>query len=148
MSQNYRNFVAKKLHEHLERFVYYLATIVIINISIGCCYCCRNIVIEEDIRTKKRKKKRKNMDIGIKLFSSSTNVLTCVHDEELPNNILLRKKISTTDNSKAIKLKCKQVAVDGALILSKEETKAWNERPKGTVFKYKKMPNGILVEQQ
>ena len=49
------------------------------------------------------------------------------------------KRFKTTKEDEAIdRQKCKEAAVDPEWILSKTETKSWNERQKGEVFKYKK----------
>ncbi|KAK0166920.1 hypothetical protein PV327_004386 [Microctonus hyperodae] len=120
VTQSYKDFVAKKLYEFLERNIKFKKMDT------------ENIV--------------KKTSGGIKLLSSSINMLS--HDEIVPNNTHSNKRRKTKDNSAENKLKCQEVAVNPELIITQAETKAWNQRQKGTVFKYKKKSDGTLVEEQ
>ncbi|KAK0093398.1 hypothetical protein PV326_013588 [Microctonus aethiopoides] len=121
VTQSYKDFVAKKLYEFLER-----------SIKFKKMTNTENIVNETSG--------------GIKLLSSSINMLS--HDEIISNNTLSNKRKTTEDNSAENKLRCQEVAVDPELIITKAETKSWSQRQKGTVFKYKKKSDGTLVEEQ
>lgn len=107
-------------------------------------YCCREIEIVE-VAPEKCKKKKK-VKGGIKLLSDSTDVINC-EEEILPVPEKRKRKLKDRSENNISNIeKCKQAAVDPEFILSKFEVGSWNERPKGTVFKYKKMPNGTLIE--
>ncbi|KAK2579231.1 hypothetical protein KPH14_008200 [Odynerus spinipes] len=127
VTTTFKTYVAKKLDTLLERTIQ---------------------LDEENSKTSTiiENKDKSNGNCGIYLLSSSTNLL--LTDEDVPvesKNHKKRKKIIkevTTDVSQF-----KEAAIDPERILSKIETKAWAERHKGSVFKYKKLKNGTLIEQ-
>ncbi|KAI4497145.1 hypothetical protein M0802_007629 [Mischocyttarus mexicanus] len=126
MTLTFKAFVAKKLDALLERTVQW----------------------DEETNSKttiqNNNKDKLNENNGIKLLNSSTNLLTTEDEIEEINNHKRRKK---SINNVKDKSQLEEAAVNPEWILSKVETKSWTERRKGTVFKYKKLNNGTLVEQ-
>lgn len=110
--------------------------------------CIFSEIIEEVVVSKKKKKKTKsNHDSdGIKLLRSSKVNLT--HEEKVLENIRqkkpLRVKKSTIDIEK---INFREIAVDGDYILSGEGTKAWTNKWTNREFRYKKLENGLLIEE-
>lgn len=81
------------------------------------------------------------------MLNESIDVVNC--EDEIPSIVPKKKKRKLRDRSEnniSNSEKCKQAAVDPQFILSKSEVLLWNERQKGTVFNYKKMPDGKLVQ--
>lgn len=101
-------------------------------------------------KSKKKKTKKQNDSVGVKLFNKSKTILTNNSEDLLIDNPIInnKRKLICKKNDDNLTSRCKEAAVDPDWILSKCETKYWNERPKGLVYKYKKMPNGSLIEQQ
>ncbi|XP_017760277.1 PREDICTED: uncharacterized protein LOC108550888 [Eufriesea mexicana] len=127
VSQSFKNYVAKKLEE----------------------------IIEKSIRIKKKEKNNiinekeyKDNNYGVKLLNSSAEVLTIEEENEEFPKFQNKRKIETIIDEKAYLLKCKQVAVNPEQILSKVDTKAWTNKRKGPEFNYKRLKNGILVEKK
>ncbi|KAH0550656.1 uncharacterized protein LOC123260384 [Cotesia glomerata] len=122
VSVHFQEFVGKKLTEYLDREI-------------------------ELVEITPKKCKNKTIDGGIKLLNESIDVINC--EEEISSIIPKKKKRKLRDRSEnniSNSEKCQQAAVDPQFILSKSEVMSWNERQKGTVFNYKKMPDGKLVQ--
>ncbi|KAF7987452.1 hypothetical protein HCN44_003214 [Aphidius gifuensis] len=133
VTKNYQENVAKKLSEILER-----------DIEV------EENNVENKKKSKKKKTKKHNDSVGVKLFNESKTILTNNNDDLLIDNpnINNKRKLICKKNNVNLASRCKEAAVDPDWILNKCEIKYWNERPKGLVYKYKKMPNGLLIEQQ
>ncbi|XP_043271615.1 uncharacterized protein [Venturia canescens] len=134
VSQSFKNYVAKKLDALLDRSI----------LDDSC-----NDLEEDSPKKKKKKKRRTKNECGIKLLSSSSEPITEIEQVQSETQKRIIKPWKFTAESEARNMrKCQEVAVDGNWVLSKAETKAWKERCKGAVFKYKKSRNGVLVEDQ
>ncbi|XP_066584289.1 uncharacterized protein [Prorops nasuta] len=126
VSENFKQFVAKKLNEMLEK-----------NIRLK-----NQQLIENDNNYASVAEK------GIKLLSNSYKFLDVKVEEELIKQdkiVECHRKSNKYDESKILQ-KCKEVAVSPDWILSKEATKGWTNRRKNIDFKYKKLKNGTLAE--
>lgn len=129
VTATFKTYVAKKLDTLLERTI--------------------KLDDEETISkvvTIVENKEKSHNNCGIKLLSSSKNLLST--DEEIireTKSHKKRKKMSkeVTDISQFL-----EAAVDPEKILSMIETEAWTDRHKGSVFKYKKLKNGTLIEKK
>lgn len=115
-------------------------------------YFSRTIEIEDvdniEQEVPRKRKKRTKSKAGIMLLSSSSNAMITVeepHSDELCSGMKLQKFSKESEAANVVR--CQEVAVDPAMILSRAETKAWDERQRGNVFKYKKARNGSLIEQ-
>ncbi|XP_014225958.1 uncharacterized protein LOC106651805 [Trichogramma pretiosum] len=123
LSQSCKDFIARKLMQRLDS----------------------SIRLSDDLEVDLEVKNKPSDDIGIKLLSSSSIILTEFEEEtELPR--LKKPIIMGSYSEKSNKKKCKEVAIESDQILSQEETKYWTNRKPGKVFNYKKQKNGLLVE--
>lgn len=86
-----------------------------------------------------------NKNHGIKLLSSSINLLT---DEDVVVELKNHKKRKRTVDEVTDVSQFQEAAVNPECILSKVETTFWAERHKGLVFKYKRLKDGTLMEQK
>lgn len=101
-------------------------------------------------KKKKQKQEHEESDGGIKLLRTSGRFLNSVETIASPHDCTYkpRKKSREIETSKDNKLKCKEAAVDPEWLLSKVETKFWSNKQKGTVYEYKKLPDGTLIEKE
>ncbi|XP_035734521.1 uncharacterized protein LOC118447115 [Vespa mandarinia] len=126
VSTTFKAYVAKKLDALLER------TVKLDNKTNS-----KNNVINKN-------KNELNKKYGIKLLSSSINLLT---DEDLVVELKNHKKRKKTVDKVTDISQFQEAAVNPEWILSKVETTFWAERHKGSVYKYKKLKDGTLIEQ-
>ncbi|XP_012288715.1 uncharacterized protein LOC105704236 [Orussus abietinus] len=127
-TKTFKEFVAKKLTEFLERDT--------LEVTV------------KDNRLPKEIKKETDEPYGIKLLSSSSNILSVDENENQQNDSKKRKrkkcvKVNEDENI----AKCQEVAVDAEWIISKRCINGWVEKSKGITFKYQKLNNGSLVEK-
>lgn len=123
----FKQFVARKLHQILEESV--------------------ELENREDAEPLTKKVKREDDDFfGIKLLNNPEKVNT----QNIKKWKLCKKKCvnNLEDDTRTNLVKCREVAVSPKWILSMAETKAWTERRRGTEFRYKKLNNGLLVEDK
>lgn len=105
------------------------------------------------MKKEKQIEEEEDDSLGIRLMSRSTTILTKANEELLLDSKNNNDKLNCKNKKKDVdqgdlRSRCREVAVDPDWILSKCETKYWHERQRGCLYKYKKMPNGLLVEQQ
>ncbi|XP_034938216.1 protein CUSTOS-like [Chelonus insularis] len=126
VTQSYKDYVAKKLSEILDR-----------EIEI------------EDVENKEEHESSENKVnlVGIKLLKTSAHILT--GDEIEEQKVLSKRKRPSIHSEKTTEIlsKCREAAVDPEKIISKLEVQSWDERQRGTVFKYKKLADGSLIER-
>ncbi|XP_018047141.1 PREDICTED: uncharacterized protein LOC108686379 isoform X2 [Atta colombica] len=123
----FQNFIAKKLDEILER------TIEIENGEI-LNYC-------------DEQKWKKDKSSGIKLLSTSKNLLTITKiKEECTGHKKKSKRNRQTVEDDETSSKFREAAIDPEYILNKLDLEAWvNKRPESE-FKYKRLKDGTLIE--
>lgn len=89
-------------------------------------------------------------ETGIQVFSFSKQAL-CQEEiiddttEINQRNKKRKKKLNEDEPSKSEMIQA--AVIEGERILSQIDTKMWQNRRKGKVFKYKKLKNGSLMEQ-
>ncbi|XP_063972175.1 uncharacterized protein LOC135159993 isoform X2 [Diachasmimorpha longicaudata] len=133
VSEGFKNFMAKKLAEHLDR----------------------NIEIMKEVTCSNKIRKRKHVDHpepedGIKLLRASGTIVKVVDDPTTSNVYTCRpshRRILPDQNVKADSVKLKEAAVDPQYLFDGADTDFWISRRKSTVYEYKKLPDGTLVEK-
>ncbi|XP_018375389.1 PREDICTED: uncharacterized protein LOC108769088 [Trachymyrmex cornetzi] len=127
VTATFQSFIAKKLDEILER------TIEMESNEISN-YCAEQ-------------KQRKDKSYGIKLLSTSKNLLTIakIKEECMEHKKKSKRNRRTVEDDK-ISSKFREAVIDPEYILNKLDLKAWvNKRPESE-FKYKRLKNGTLIE--
>ncbi|EGI63243.1 hypothetical protein G5I_08271 [Acromyrmex echinatior] len=126
VTATFRSFIAKKLDEILER------TIEMENSEIPN-YC-------------DEQKWKKDKSSGIKLLSTSKNLLTItkIKEECIEHKKKSKRNRQTVEDDETSKFR--EAVIDPEYILNKLELEAWvNKRPESE-FKYKRLKNGTLIE--
>lgn len=92
---------------------------------------------------------RKDEESGIKLLSSSKKFLstTDVYTVYEKKSIKRKKCHELVEDDDAMS-KFREAAIEPEHILNKLDTKAWVSKRPEPEFKYKKLKNGTLIEQQ
>ncbi|KAJ8667490.1 hypothetical protein QAD02_009153 [Eretmocerus hayati] len=127
LTQTCRDFIARKLNERLEK----------------------DIILKHDPASECLNKTDSKHETGIKLFTSSKDILTEFEIPTEPPSVRKRQSLTSSSfNEKSNLLRCQEVAIDPDTILSQHEVKHWTIRKPGKIFKYKKLKNGKLSEVQ
>ncbi|XP_011332592.1 uncharacterized protein LOC105276562 isoform X2 [Ooceraea biroi] len=128
ISATFQNFVAKKLDKLLEGTI--------------------KLKDKKNTECSLEHKRKEHKSTGIKLLSTSTTYLNTEITEAHADcgKKFKRKKYKIIEDDDAL-LKFREAAVDSERILSKSYTEAWVNRRPEPDFKYKRLKNGILVEQ-
>ncbi|XP_025995834.1 uncharacterized protein LOC105193021 [Solenopsis invicta] len=134
VTPTFQSYIAKKLSEILERDI--------------------ELESSETSNCHSKQKRKKDKSSGIKLLSTSTNLLIIKKKirEKKSENLEYERRfkrnrqiVQGMEDDKSLS-KFREVAVDPEHILNKLDTEAWVNRRPEPEFKYKRLKNGTLVE--